>query len=110
MSIELFKLSPQKQFAAVKLLIRGEKPLFKDKKIIFPRNISARYICNECGKFVIPTFHLVDIKNGISTVIRCYNCGKKMVLYLMGTELQQEVKKIRNKIREDVQSKLSEFF
>jgi len=105
MTVFLSELPPQKQFAVMKLFMEGEIPLFKGEEVILPDMISARYVCADCGKFVIPTFYLDDIVS-IAKRVKCPHCSGNMSLYLMGTELQQEVKRIRK----GIQRKIYDFF
>jgi len=103
--MNLSELSPQEQYAVMKLVMRGEKPFFKGEVVKVPSTISARYVCAQCGKFVMPVFHIEDIKS-ISTMVKCPSCYGNMSLYLMGTELDKEIKRIR----ESIQKKIVDFF
>lgn len=102
MSIQLNELTPQQQFAVLKLYMKGEVPFFEEQEVELPPLISARYVCAECGKFIIPTFHLEDIKGGISNRIKCSPCGGNMSLYLMGTGLETEIKKAKKNIQRHI--------
>jgi len=98
-SISLSELDPQQQFAALKIFMKKGEVVIDEREIEIPNTISARYVCAECGRFVVTTFYTIDIIGGVASRIKCSHCSGNMSLYLMGTGLETEVKKLRKKIQ-----------
>jgi len=103
--MKLSELPPPKQNIVMRAVMKGEEEVFyQGEKVEIPRLISVRYSCASCGRLVMPSFHIEDVRNVVRT-IRC-TCGGYMNIYLVGVELDGEIKKVRGKI----QTKLSDFF